>query len=411
MMDSIMNFMKTKFAPKVNKMTNNPWISAVQSSMLTGLPLVFVGSIITMISILNNHFDWMPDFSLISTFSFGLFGIIIAFFLPYYVMENKGHSNNKLVAGATSLALYLMLIFPDISDEQITFTLSRFGIEGMVVAIVSGLFVGAVMSFMASKSFFSEDSEIPDFVIRWFDNILPITFIILIGWLFIFQLKIDLFQVIQNIFKPITKIVSTFPGFVLATFFQSFVYSFGISGWIFFPVFYPIFMSNLAENMAAVAAGGVATRVATQETLYALIYIGGTGTTLALAIMMAFLSKSKRLKAIGKAVILPSIFNINEPVIFGAPIAFNPYLMVPMWLCGLIIPSIVYLIMSLGWVNIPSATFLLWYLPYPLPSYFATQDWRGIIWCVIIFLISLLIYYPFFRVYDESLLQEEQKEH
>lgn len=82
MMEKIMNFMSNKFAPRVNRIVANPWVSAIQSSMLTGLPLVFVGSLITIISILNNFFEWMPDLSLMSTFSFGMFGLIIAFLFP-----------------------------------------------------------------------------------------------------------------------------------------------------------------------------------------------------------------------------------------------------------------------------------------------------------------------------------------
>ncbi|MFC4663472.1 PTS sugar transporter subunit IIC [Oceanobacillus aidingensis] len=410
MMEKIMNFMSNNFAPRVNRIVANPWVSAIQSSMLTGLPLVFVGSLITIISILNNFFEWMPDLSLMSTFSFGMFGLIIAFFIPYFVMENKGHSNNKLVSGATSLVLYLLLLFPEINDGQITFSLSRFGIEGMLVALVTGLFVAVIMNFMASKSFFDEDSAIPDFVVSWFDNLLPITFILFVGWLATIQFGIDLFQVIQAIFQPIAGIVSTYPGFVLSVFIPVFLYSFGISAWAVFPVFYPMYMANLADNMDAVASGGVATNIATQETLYALISIGGVGTTLALAIMMAFISKSQQLKAIGKAVIVPSVFNINEPVVFGAPIAFNPYLMVPMWINGLLVPTIVYGIMSWGWVAVPSSTFLLWYMPYPIASYFATQDVMAIFWCIVILIITWAVYYPFFKVYDNSLLVKEKEE-
>ncbi|MDM8101224.1 PTS sugar transporter subunit IIC [Oceanobacillus oncorhynchi] len=410
MMEKIMNFMSNKFAPRVNRIVANPWVSAIQSSMLTGLPLVFVGSLITIISILNNFFEWMPDLSLMSTFSFGMFGLIIAFFIPYFVMENKGHSNNKLVSGATSLVLYLLLLFPEIHDGQITFSLSRFGIEGMLVALVTGLFVAVIMNFMASKSFFDEDSAIPDFVVSWFDNLLPITVILFVGWLATIQFGIDLFQVIQASFQPIAGIVSTYPGFVLSVFIPVFLYSFGISAWAVFPVFYPMYMANLAGNMDAVASGEVATNIATQETLYALISIGGVGTTLALAIMMAFISKSQQLKAIGKAVIVPSVFNINEPVVFGAPIAFNPYLMVPMWINGLLVPTIVYGIMAWGWVAVPSSTFLLWYMPYPIASYFATQDVMAIFWCIVILIITWAVYYPFFKVYDNSLLVKEKEE-
>lgn len=83
------------------------------------------------------------------------------------------------------------------------------------------------------------------------------------------------------------------------------------------PAIYPVYMAGLAENSQAVANGASASNIATQETVYALIWMGGVGTTLSLSIMMLILSKSLQLKAIGKAVIVPSIFNINEPLFLG----------------------------------------------------------------------------------------------
>ncbi|CAM4247025.1 PTS system, lactose/cellobiose family IIC component [Weissella hellenica] len=159
--------------------------------------------------------------------------------------------------------------------------------------------------------------------------------------------------------------------------------------------------------MQAVSNGQEATNIATQETLYAFSSMGGVGTTLALAVMMLILSKSAQLKAIGKAVFVPSIFNINEPLMFGAPVAFNPYLMIPMWINAIVVPSIVYFVMSFGIVSIPTKSFLLWYVPYPLTSYLTTQDWRAIIIAIIIFVVTWLIFLPFFKAYDNSLLKEE----
>ena len=126
--------------------------------------------------------------------------------------------------------------------------------------------------------------------------------------------------------------------------------------------------------------------------------------------MMVFLSKSQQLKAVGKAVIIPSIFNINEPLVFGAPIAFNPYLMVPMWLNSIIVPTIAYVVMSIGIVKIPANTFLLWYMPYPITSYLTTQDFRAVIVCLLIFVMTWLVFLPFFKAYDNSLLKKEAQD-
>lgn len=409
-MKKIMDFMTNRFAPKVNKIVKNPWIASIQDSIMTALPLVFVGSLITIISLLKNILKNMPDFSLISTFSFGMFGLIVAFLIPYYLMEKKKNHSAKLISGATSLVLFLMLISPSLVNEgEITFTLSRFGASGMFLSIITGLFVAGVMNFAAKHSLFKEDTPIPDFVVGWFNSLLPITFILIVGWLITFQFQIDFFEVVIWVFSPLAKIVQSYPGFVLSVFIPVFLYTFGISGWVMMPVVYPVYMAGLAENSELVGKGMDAINIATQETCYAFSSMGGIGTTLALAVMMVFLTKSAQLKAIGKATIIPSIFNINEPLVFGAPIAFNPYLMIPMWINAILVPSIAYGAMYFGFVNIPSETFLLWYMPYPFTSYLATQDFRAVILAIVIFVITWFVFLPFLRAYDNSLLKKEKE--
>jgi PTS system cellobiose-specific IIC component len=409
-MDKIMNFMTHSFAPKVNKVVKNPWISAIQDSIMAALPLVFVGSLVTVISLIKNIFPAMPDFSMISNFSFGMFGLIVAFMIPYYLMEKKGHSSQKLISGSTSTVLFLMLLFPSVSAEgNMTFILSRFGATGMFLSIITGLFVSCVMNFASKKSLFDEDTPIPDFVVGWFNSLLPITFILLVGWFITVQFNIDFFEVVILVFSPLAKIVQSYPGFVLSVFIPVFLYTFGISGWVMMPVIYPVYMAGLAANAEAIAAGGSAMNIATQETCYAFSSMGGVGTTLALSVMMVLLSKSAQLKAIGKAVIIPSIFNINEPLVFGAPIAFNPYLMVPMWINGLLVPTIAYASMYFGFVNVPTQSFLLWYMPYPFTSYLATQDFRAVIVCILIFVVTWIVFLPFFKAYDNSLIKQEKE--
>lgn len=89
MMNKIMDFMTNKFAPKVNKIVKNPWVSAIQDSIMAALPLVFVGSLVTVVSLLKNIFAGLPDFSMISNFSFGMFGLIVSFLILYYLMEKR----------------------------------------------------------------------------------------------------------------------------------------------------------------------------------------------------------------------------------------------------------------------------------------------------------------------------------
>ena len=167
-------------------------------------------------------------------------------------------------------------------------------------------------------------------------------------------------------------------------------------------------MPAIAENQANFAAGQEVTNIFTAEAA-SLFLIGGGGATLALCIMLAFMAKSQRLKMIGKASLVPSIFNINEPIIFGAPIAFNPLLMIPMWINGLLGPILTWIVMKIGLVPIPHEPFQLWYLPVPIQSWIVTTSITGVIFFCVLFAASWIIYYPFFKLYDKQAVEQDKE--
>ncbi|WP_066500955.1 PTS sugar transporter subunit IIC [Abyssisolibacter fermentans] len=409
-MKKLIDFMNSKFAPVLTKITKNVWISSIQDTMMSVLPMIFVGSLITMISLLSNIIPNFPNLSPINSFSFGLLSLFVAFLIPYNVMGKKDKAKMKITSGIASIALFLMLLNPTFTEDGgITFVFERFGSAGMFVAIVVGIFTGIIMNIFANLSLFKKDSTIPDFVKAWFDSMIPITIVLLTGWLFNYALHIDLFTMIINIFMPLAKIGNTLPGFVLFYFITVFIYSFGISGWTLVPIVFPIWLQGIADNAALVAQGKAPVFINTYEVIYTgWIAVGGIGSTLILVILMV-LSKSKRLKAIGKAVLIPSIFNINEPVVYGAPIAWNPILMIPFWLNGLIIPTITYIVLNMGLVPIPSQVFQLWYLPFPIPTYIVAGI-KGVILLAFLVLIMFLIWYPFFKVYEAQEIKKENEE-
>ncbi|SHJ82710.1 PTS system, cellobiose-specific IIC component [Clostridium cavendishii DSM 21758] len=406
-MKKFINWMNDKFAPAMNKITRNVWVSAIQDSIMGAIPLILVGSLITMISILNVYFPSMPDLSPISSFSFGLMSIFIVFLTPYFIMEKQKKNDRKLISALTGVALFLMLLKPNIADGNISFSFERLGANGMFVALLVGLIVGIAMYFSSKMSLFKDSSSLPDFIIVWFDTIIPISILLILGWLFTFQLHFDLYAAILKIFEPLSYIGQSFGGFVLGTFICVFLYSFGISPWSLYPILFPIWVAGVDANAQNIAKGLSANNIHTFETLMGWVWIGGMGTTLPLVLLMLFAAKSKRLKAVGKVTIVPAIFNINEPTVFGAPIVFNPILMVPMWLNGLIIPSITYIFLNIGMVTIPSKVMQLWYLPVGISTYLVNFDFKGILLLFVNIFVSLMIWYPFFKVYD---IQETKKD-
>ncbi|MCR8757838.1 PTS transporter subunit EIIC [Clostridioides difficile] len=409
-MNKFIDFLSEKFTPVVNNMTKNIWVQSVQSTIMKVLPMVFVGSLVTIVSVLKNYISFLPDLSPINQYTFGLLGLFIAFLLPMEIMKNKKFESMSVVAGLAGAGLMLMMIRPEITNEGAIFNFNRFGGEGMLVSLVAGLFSGLIMSLFGSFSFFREDSALPDFVSKWFDNMLPITVIMFVGWGLIYGLNFDMFEIIVRVFKPVSDIAQTLPGFVLLNFLVVFIYSLGISGWVLSPITYSIQLGAIAANAAAVASGGVATNIYVYEVIQTgWITLGGLGATLPLVIMMC-LSRVGRIKAIGRACIVPSIMNINEPVIFGAPVAWNPFLMLPMWIGTVVISITTYLSMSMGFVTIPSKVFNLWYVPFGISTFMVNQDIRGLIVLAINIVLLFMIWYPFFKAYEKEEIKLESQE-
>ncbi|GAB2547716.1 PTS sugar transporter subunit IIC [Gracilibacillus alcaliphilus] len=409
-MNKLIEYMNRSFAPKMNKITRNAWVSAVQEAIMGVLPLILVGSLITLIMILNDFIPNMPNLQPISDFSFGLMSLFISFLTPYFIMEKLKKNDRKLVAGLTGAAMFLLLLSPTFNEEgQIIFSFERFGANGMFVAIIVGLLVGFVFYIFSKMSFFKESSSLPDFIIVWFDTIVPITILLLAGWLVTVVGTVDLYASILSIFEPLNRIGQSFAGFVLITLISVFLYSFGISPWALYPIVFPIWMAGIEQNAAQVAQGLEPASIHTFETMMGWIWIGGMGTTLPLVIIMLIIAKSNHLKAISRVTIVPSIFNINEPVVFGAPVAFNPILMIPMWLNGIIIPAITYFVLSLGVITLPAEVMQLWYVPIGISTYLVNTDISGLLLLVINLAVSLIIWYPFVKVYDNQKVQEEQQ--
>ncbi|QVI36099.1 PTS transporter subunit EIIC [Lacticaseibacillus casei] len=407
-MQHFMDWMTDSFAPKVNKLAKNPWIAAVQDGILAAMPMIFIGSFATIIGILRNYWPAIPDISYISTFSFGLFSLFLSYLVPEAIMNRKKHKDVSRQAGLAGIAFFLLLIYPSISAKGIiSFDVNSLGTGGMIAALVAGIFVGFVMNIFAKMQIFGEDSALPDFVAMWFNTLIPIIVILFVGWLFTFQLHFNLYTGINDLFKPLLALGGGFWGFVIINFIGfSFLYTFGISTWVIYPIQSAIALPAIAENAKNFAAGAAVTNIYTNEAVD-LYIIGGGGSTLALCIMMAFMARSARLKVVGRAGLIPSIFNINEPIIFGAPVAFNPLLMVPMWIMGLIGPIVTWFALSWRLVPIPHSVFQLWYAPFPILGYIVTDSIAGVIFTTIMFAISWLVYYPFFKAYDRQEVKNE----
>lgn len=411
-MSKIMDWLENKFAPAMSKITQNPWVSALSGSMMKILPIIMTGSLIFFYNVFRSWIPALPDLSGVLQFTFQLTSLILTFLVANQLMEKLGHTRYVLNAGLTAIIVFLIAIKPTISDDGIfSVEFGRFGPTGMFVALVVGVLVSVIYHFYAKLHILEDSVTIPDFVCEWINQILPMFVCVLLGTIISNNLNIDMYQVISAVFSPLEHLGRTLPGLIIMMMAISFLYSMGISTWFLGTFTTPILMAGTAANLAQVAAGQTATNIVCYETIYllSLMTLGGQGCTLTLNVHM-LLSKSKRLRSLGKVCIGPSIFNINEPVVFGAPIVFNPILMLPMWINTLVSAVIIWFVMSWGWLAVPAASVTTGQIPAPIGYIIVTGDWRAIIFWVLIFVVTFLIWKPFFKVYEKQVMKEEAEE-
>ncbi|MCH1941721.1 PTS sugar transporter subunit IIC [Holdemania massiliensis] len=414
-MQKLIDWLETSFAPKMNKINHNVWVVTLKDSVMQILPFILLGSLFCVGAVVENYITLPFSFWTPFGWTMGMVSLLVAFLIPFNFCEKKRLRKQRLIAGCTGLILFLISITPEVVAEgQAGFGSSALGAGGMFCAIVTGLIVCIVFNAFGKFSFFKEDSAIPDFVRQWFDALLPIGLVIFGGFIVVQVLNINLYQIVSSIFMPLQTVMNTWYGFILINFLTCFIYSMGISSWVLTPVTEPVKLAGIAANIAMVAAGTatVASLNMYTETLVYVMYMwwGGIACTIPLVLFL-MRSKAKKLKALGRACIAPAIFNINEPVIFGC-VAFNPIMMLPMWIIGIVLPAITWIgCKVLAFAPIAQIQFELWYCPYPIGTWIASQgNLMAVLFVIIEVVIAGMIWYPFFKAYEKQCLEEEVSE-
>lgn len=408
-MKKFMEWLSKSFAPKMTKLFANPWLDAISSTMKKVIPFILTGSLIYFYNVFKSYITVLPDLGKIADYSFGMLALIIAYTAAHECMRKLNLARYEVTGGITAVTVFMMFINPSFDKNgNMIVEFGRFGATGILVGLIAGLFVAIIFNLYSKLHVLENNTSIPDFVTEWINNIIPITITLAVSMILVFNLKMDVFNIIIGIFLPIQSFAQTLPGFILICFVPAFFYSMGISSWLFGAVTTPIFMAGIAANIAAVKAGHAPVNIVTSETVFtaALITMGGMGATLTLNILM-LKSKCKQLSVLGKIFIGPSIFNINEPIMFGAPVVFNPLLMLPMWINSIVGPIVIWTVMKLGLLNIPSKMIQVGQIPAPFSSIMITEDMRAIGVYVVLFIIYMATWYPFFKVYEKQCLQEE----
>ena len=251
--------------------------------------------------------------------------------------------------------------------------------------------------------------SVPESVARSFEALTPTLIVVLTVAAVSYWLNVDLHGIVGTVVKPLVKASDSWFSVVIIVFLITFFWSFGIHGVsIVGSLVRPLWLTLLEQNSSALADGKVIPNVAAEPLYQWFIWIGGSGCTIGLAILLATMAKSSYGKTLGRTSIVSSIFNINEPIIFGCPIVLNPVLIPPFIIVPIINATIAYFAAASGLINRVTST-PPWTLPGPIGAFLATNgDIRAALLNIVLIIISIVVYYPFFKVYDKKMLEEEK---
>ncbi|MFD1173489.1 PTS cellobiose transporter subunit IIC [Oceanobacillus picturae] len=409
-------FMERYFMPVAGRLAEQRHLKAVRDGIIAVMPLLIIGSIFLIISSppYKPWAEFMAPFarslSIPVDATFGLLGLIAVFSIAYNLAKSYGMDG--LSAGVLSTAAFF--VATPLTEEG-NIPLNLMGSEGLFIAILLAITTVEIFRFFEKRNIVIRMPDtVPPSVWRAFTALIPGAVIITLVWGVDLLLRsswdLSLHGIVGAVLRePLQMLGGSFWGAMIAILLIHLLWSFGIHGIsVVASVMAPIWYSLTDENIAAQRAGEELPHIVGQPYMAIWWAVGGSGMALALTLLFLFLAKSKHLKGLGRGSIGASIFNISEPVIFGAPVVMNPLLIIPFILAPLAVGIITYFSMSIGLVGKPYVI-VPWTMPPPLSGILTTGDFRGGILMLVNIAVAMFIYFPFFKLYDKQLLKEEEE--
>ncbi|MFV0561018.1 MAG: PTS sugar transporter subunit IIC [Enterococcus sp.] len=415
--DKVEGFIRKTLVPVANKVDSNPYLTAIKKGMVVMTPVLLLGSIAAIFPSIPEIIqtkgvtNWFETygyiFSIISKVSLGLVGLYAVLAISYFLSE----AYKLYTVGSMMLSAIAFLIVAMDVDENGNIISTYLDSKGLFTAIFIAIISVKIYQFFTKHQLVIKMPEgVPDFVSSSFELITPTA---AIGVLFItVRALVDsmtggvlLPQVIMNTLAPAINGLDSLWVIYLVLCLRLIFWFFGIHSAVLSPILSPIAVQYLSENIAAHEAGEPLTHVITGGTLSAFANFTGSGVTIGLVIAM-LISKSKRYKKVGAVGLLPSLFGINEPILFGVPIILNPVLMIPFIFGGAFVGMLPMIAMKMGLLNYP--IFDPPYVPVFVEGFLTGFDWRSIFIQLVQIGLSFALYLPFFKVLEKQELEAEQ---
>ena len=415
------------------KLGNNKVLIAIRDGFLVSTPLIIVASIFLVIAnfpipgyvdFLAQFFGqgWPSKMDAIIDSTFSVLGLLGAVGIGYAYARQL--ESDPIAGGAVALVCFL-IITPKVHSDFVNaangkafngFALAHLGSAGMFLAMITAIISVKIFVTIKNKGWVIKMPDgVPPAVTQSFAALIPSAFAMFFFFVVYLVFSATDYQYAHNfiykilqaplmgfgqslIFEPIYQFLSTLFWF------------FGINGpAVTNTVFNPIHLALTAENLEAFKQGATLPNIFTGPFGDFFGNFGGGGSTLSLVFLMVFFGKSERMKKLGRLAIIPGIFGINEMIIFGLPVVLNPLIVIPFILTPLVNTILSTIATLIGLIPYTTGAALPWTTPFFFSGWLSTGSIVAGLFQIVLIIIGMGIYYPFFRVIDKQYLHEEHQ--
>lgn len=427
-MDAIAKMLE-KHQPFFEKISRNIYLQAIKDGFLGCMPIVLTSSIFLLIATLPGVvgitlpqplIDWCNK---LYNFTMGVMGIMVAGTtaknftasmnrrMPAGKVLNDG---STMVAAQCSMLLLAVTQFTTKFDgsELSVFDCTSMGTRGLFSAYIAAFITVWVYKFCVSRDLTIKlPKEVPGAIAQNFRDIIPFGGAVIICGIIDVVVRnlmgVPFSELLIKLLSPLFTAAETYPGLILIQAATAFFWFIGVHGpSIVQPGIDPIRLANQAENLQVLLAGGHPAHSLTFN-MSLVGEFGGTGATFIVPLLLILFMKSKQLKAVGKASIVPVAFAVNEPLLFGAPMILNPYMLIPFVAAGCVNVSVAKFFIDNVGMN--GFSFVVpWATPAPIGIFITTNfQLIALVFVAIIILLDAIIYLPFLKAYDKLLCDQE----
>lgn len=422
--------MKEKLLDSVEKLTNQKHINAIKKGMMAYVPFTIIGAIALLIAYFpyQGYIDavtailgvkdatvWQNAITSINNAGMNLGAILATVFIAYNYLKEYKEIIDPIYGTALTLGIYFLMIPWQTVDGNLVISTSYFGTGSLIVGILLALVIPELYRYLMEVDVLKIKlpPQVPPMVANSFSSLIPMAIISII----FLALKLiigmtpygDIHAMINTVIGgPLTVLTGSVWGYLIALFLTNLLWILGIHGSsiILGGVLGPFLIMLSDQNRLAAQAGNALPNIITNEFN---TFIGGVGLYICIACLIV--CKNKQTKPLCKMALVPAIFGIHEPLVFGLPIMYNVYFAIPYVVLPIIGTILTYIVQTLGWVAKLNGTGVPWTAPAGIYGFLATGGHiSGFVWQVILAVIYTLICIPFAKAFDRSKLKEEALE-